>query len=265
MTRFYTRTREYIAMALLMVFLPGCRGCNNASPKDYFTDAKVVALAKAAQRGDVAEIDRLVAEGVDVNSKGKGGITPLWFPITTSNKKGFRRLLEHGADPNIQDEEGDSVIHLVARAPDDSEWLEMVLEHGGDPNLVDPIDTIDSYKNTTPLFRAIDSRNLRNVKLLVNAGANVDHQNIRLETPAMEATGYRWYRAVYLLLETGSDWRVKNKNGQDLAFFCFMNGPPNKDFREDYEYYFKVLDFLRDKGVNLDAAKQAADKHMGRD
>jgi hypothetical protein len=37
---------------------------------DYFDDPKVIALCKAIEASDIAEIDQLVAEGTDVNAKG---------------------------------------------------------------------------------------------------------------------------------------------------------------------------------------------------
>ena len=53
----------------------------------------------------------------------------------------------------------------------------MVLEHGGDPDLIDTKGSTESRKNITPLFTAIRSRNLKNVKLLIDAGSKIDHQN----------------------------------------------------------------------------------------
>jgi len=262
-SRVDTFTRSFI-MLVLTTWFSGCGGCKKYSANDYFHDPDVIALANAAAEGDTAEIDRLLARGVDVNTMGKEGMTPLAFALVNNNEKGFLYLLQHGADPNLQDEEGDSVLSLVARRENDSKWLEMVLEHGGDPNLVDPIDTIDSYKDATPIFNAIRSKNILNVQLLVDAGADLDHQNALGHTPAMYAARFRWYRVVYLFLERGAEWSIKNKFGDDIAYYCHSYGPRNKKFREDYEYYFKVLDFLRDKGVDLKAAKQAADKHMGR-
>ena len=81
----------------------------------------------------------------------------------------------------------------------------------------------------------------------------------------MHATAYRYYYAAFYFLKNGADWHIRNKYGQDLAFRCYVKGPPNKKFRENYEYYSKVLTFLKDKGVDLEAAKKAADKHMGRE
>jgi uncharacterized protein len=260
-------TRETMkGLFLTILFLiPGCGGCGKPSPKEYFSDPDVVALAKAASKGDVKTIDRLVSNGVDVNAKGKDNVTTLFFALNAKNKVGFKRLLELKADPNLQAKSsGESVVSLAAKIEDDSEWLELALKHGGNPDVVDPTDVI--CKNQTPLFNANYAHNLKNVELLIAAGANVNHQDACGETPAMNATDYRWYRGVYRLLQAGADVRIKNVHGQDLAFQCYMSGPPMSatKYPEDFKYYHKVLAFLRDKGVDLDAAKRSADKHMGR-
>ncbi|MFN0199506.1 MAG: ankyrin repeat domain-containing protein [Planctomycetaceae bacterium] len=236
------------------------------SPSDYYTDAKVISLIKAARRGKVKTIDRLVAEGVDVNAKGKDDITPLFFALEARNKAGFLRLLEHKANPNLPNSlSGESVISIAAKIEDDSSWLKMVLEHGGNPNTPDMVDSMEQFRNETPIFRALWSRNVENVELLIKAGADLNHQTEFGETPLMYAASFNWYDHVYRFLEAGADWTIKNKRNQDLAFSCFMSpARSSKKFPENTRSYEKVLEFLREKGVNLEAAKAEADKHMGR-
>ena len=69
---------------------------------DYFDDPKVIALCKAIDARDLKEIDRLVAEGADINTKGKGNMTPLLWAFSEDNQAVFKRLLEYGADPNVK-------------------------------------------------------------------------------------------------------------------------------------------------------------------
>ena len=152
-TQSHKRKMEYIAMAILLALLPGCGSPHEASLNDYFSDPQVVALARASQSGDVAAIDRLVAEGVNVNAKGKYGLTPLFFALAARNREGFQRLLKHKGDPNIQSETGESAISLAAKVEDDSYFLESALKHGGNPNLVDHIDFV--VKDQTPIYNAI--------------------------------------------------------------------------------------------------------------
>ncbi|MDR1960347.1 MAG: hypothetical protein LBQ54_15150 [Planctomycetaceae bacterium] len=40
--------------------------------EDYFTDPKVIALCNAIEKKDIAEMDKLIADGADVKTIGKG-------------------------------------------------------------------------------------------------------------------------------------------------------------------------------------------------
>jgi ankyrin repeat protein len=68
----------------------------NAKPQwkanDYFDDPKVIALCKAIDARDLKEIDRLVAEGADVNAKGKGNMTPLLWAFPENKPEIFKRI-----------------------------------------------------------------------------------------------------------------------------------------------------------------------------
>ena len=45
--------------------------------EDYFTDPQVIALCRAIEANDLAEMERLVKAGADVNAQGKDKMTPL--------------------------------------------------------------------------------------------------------------------------------------------------------------------------------------------
>jgi ankyrin repeat protein len=165
--------------------------------------------------------------------------------MLSKSKPAFRKLLEHGANPNQQNEDGDSPISLAAGIKDDSEWLELILKHKGNPNLVDPKGDFSLFDNQTPLFNAIDSRNLRNIELLLKAGANPNHQDKFGYTPAIRSASYYRYEGVYLLLNSGADCRIENKYGHDLAFECFLSEVSKERFPEVYRYREKVLVILK--------------------
>jgi len=42
-------------------------------------------------------------------------------------------LLEHGADPNVQDDEGETPLHHAAAWRDNVDIVRLLLEHGADP------------------------------------------------------------------------------------------------------------------------------------
>src|SRR5688572_20880315 len=67
---------------------------------EIFQDRDVRALANAAARGQVTKIEELITEkGINVDSEGYIGITPLWWALQRKNLPGFEKLLQLGADP----------------------------------------------------------------------------------------------------------------------------------------------------------------------
>jgi hypothetical protein len=74
----------------LLAMLPGATVHQRCGWKaeDYFTDPKVIALCHAIEANDLAEMERLVKAGADVNAQGKDKMTPLlWaFPDKAEKK-----------------------------------------------------------------------------------------------------------------------------------------------------------------------------------
>jgi len=212
-------------------------------PREAFSDPSVVALAYAAQTGNMQEIDRLVAAGVDVNTVGRDGVTPLYWAFLAQNKAGFKRLLEHGANPNLQTDDGDTVMHFAAGLAKDSEWIELALKYGGDPNVVI---TKNRYcPKRTPIYSAINKEHTRAVELLIEAGADLNHRDKENETPLEFAVWCgRSFDIVYLLLKAGSDYRKKTHGGEDIATMIFERTEPFPG--ESPEWLEKCRQFIRD-------------------
>jgi uncharacterized protein len=236
---------------LCVMALGGCRDATGPTGKwrahDFFKDPKVVALCLAAGKGDVETVDRLVTDRVDVNARGKDGMTPLLWAMWAKSKRGFLCLLEHGADPNIQLDDGDSVTSYAAAAANDSEWLEVILKHGANPNLVNSKRGV--FPGQTPLWDAIRSRKMKHLNVLIQAGVDVNHRDQGGETAMIYAAGLNWFDSVFRLLEAGADFRLKNDNGTDLAYRLIdTRVDPNSDLGRWRE---KAVKFLEAKGVDF--------------
>ena len=63
-------------------------------------------LHVAAARGSIGEIDFLLKMGLDVNSIGDYGATPLHCAAMTEQSDAYRHLVIYGADPAIRDSSG---------------------------------------------------------------------------------------------------------------------------------------------------------------
>lgn len=222
--------------------------------KTMFQDQQVRALAEAAGKGRLKKLEELVDQGVDVNARGKNDATPLYWALRNSNLKGFTRLLELGADPNLLFADG-SVMHW-ATMHEDVAFLKVALEHGGDPNLR------AGQLGETPLFLTVglegDNRK-EHRQLLLDSGANINirtvddssYMPIGGNTPIMKAAGLGRFNIVYELLELGADYKIKNDSGHDLTDRvgqkrgAFISGSQQeKDLQ-------KVIDWLSERGVEI--------------
>ncbi|NLS95280.1 MAG: hypothetical protein GXX96_24330 [Planctomycetaceae bacterium] len=232
--------------------------------EDYFDDPKVIALCEAIQNEDLAEIDRLVAAGADINALGKGKMTPLLWAFPENKLEVFKRILEHGADPNVHVEDdfgtkmsgivpGDSVTHLAAETwfPN---YFKYVMQHGGDPNLVDP------QHRETPLFSVIKGHctNKREaVQLLIDAGADLD--DVRSgATPAMAAVSwFGQYGLTLQLLEAGADHEIYRPDSNQQLVHLVVREQRRKPYwsAEQKSDYDELVAWLNAQGVSFEKAK----------
>ena len=223
-------------------------GCNCAS-KTTFSDPAVQRLASAAENGDVESIDQVIQNGADPNARGLENVTPLHVALAARNKAGFDALLRHGADPNLFDDRGQSVI-LKAAAEEESHWLEQCLKHGGKPNLLSP-GTRRSSKGITPIFYAVDHRRGKNLKILIDAGADMNHVDGGGDTPWRSAVVTPAYDMLYIMVEAGVDFRKKDAIGQDLLELI-SSRKEHDMFDDDQKMWFrKTVELLKSKGAKV--------------
>jgi len=233
--------------------------------EDYFTDPKVIALCKAIEANDLAEMERLVKEGADVNAQGKGKMTPLLWAFPDNHLPRFKWLLEHGADPNVKIESefntrgfmvpGDAVTHFVCKTAFPG-YFEAVFEHRGDPNL-----RTSRYEDV-PLTLVITEGGGGNreemIRKLVAAGADPDiHSGLR--TQAMRAVSWGGqYGLANLLLDLGADHRVYEENGmRRLIHFVVLEEQAFRgdDPRQKADYQ-ALLKRLTDRGESIELARE---------
>lgn len=226
--------------------LPGCQEATSDSSwhdnfgwraADYFDQPLVIELCGAIEANDLAEIDRLVAAGADVNAQGKGKMTPLLWAFPDGHLARFKRLLDHGADPNVLFESdfgtrggiqpGESVTHLAAGTRF-SGYFAAVFDERGDPNLVKKTHALG--QGDTPIFTVIQSNapdRRQRLQKLVARGADLDHINGSEMTPTICAVAWGGQYALALdLLREGADHAIyaQSKSNQRLIHLVLADG-----------------------------------------
>lgn len=91
-------------------------------------------LLRAARRGDLEEIGRLLAAGADPDRRrtGADGWTPLMHALHAEQRAAVRLLLQRGADPNAAGQGGLTPL-MMAASDGDAEMVRLLLDHGADP------------------------------------------------------------------------------------------------------------------------------------
>ncbi|MDB6168065.1 MAG: Ankyrin [Verrucomicrobia bacterium] len=217
--------------------------------KDYFKNPVEARFVEAVVSGDTKTLSKLIQEGVNVNATGREGMRPLFWAIGQGNVKGFEFLLLNGADPNIvaPSSSGDgisvSVMGLSAIAANPA-YLRLALRHGGDPN------ASAGYGNRTIIFESIMNNRLPNVQLLIEAGANLNHQDISGSPPIQDAATIGNFDMVYVLLNSGANPKLKDRWGYDLAADIEKYGARvTKGDREQHKWFLKVCTELQQRGL----------------
>lgn len=275
---------EIRLVATALLFVAGCGGGLlggstidklGLKATDFFDDARVVALCEACERGDLEKVTTLLADGVDVNSVGESGVTPLLWAYPDDKPEIFEALLKAGADPNVKltddlgdgrwIKKGDSVTYLAAKSRFEKHFG-LVMDHGGDPNITD-------YKDETPLFAVImwapDKK--KRVNRLLDAGADPNWQSKRTNGLPV-TTAIVWggqYDLAKLLLENGADPLRQRPDGmQSAPELVLSERGPNKyrSWTADLERsYSELMDAMAERGVDWEEERRSWEARLRKD
>ncbi len=216
-------------------------------------------LVEAAENGDLAAIQNLIAKGVNVNaSEGDGIWTPLAAAAYRGHSEIVKVLLANGAEVDKAD--GYYTPLYYAIWSDDNASVKALIAADTDVNI------LPDERDYPPVVYAIWQAHVDNVKTLLDAGATLDHKDEKGCTPLYWAAFYSstevfdlilargdYEDTVYLAASRGQLEKVKAfiKDGADVnakdAFGCTVlhwavlaNSP-------------EVAEFLIAEGVDLNA------------
>jgi len=204
-------------------------------------DDKMVQKILLSQNVD--ELEYLINQGLDVNSRDADGNTMLYFVLINNNDLLMaRKLIEAGADVNLPSSDGITPILVAtskanelqlrkamfnsmeidvqkeianAKLNEEIEYemnraiamLQMLIENGADVNQETPLGT--------PLMSASTSDwNADMVDILLKSGAKINQQDKNGRTALFYAQIFNCNEILKMLLQAGADITIKDKNGK---------------------------------------------------
>lgn len=175
------------------------------------------ALRKAAIKGNLRRVQRLLGEGAEVDYKDVNGLTPLYFAAGHGFTDIVRLLLERGADPDVGRETGLGPPLVQAAYHGYMETLKALLEHKAD------IDNID-YSRRTALHQAIWRGEDEAAQFLIKAGADPNTADRLGNRPLEDAIAFDHVETAQLLVSAGADVAATNEYGEDMRALARRKG-----------------------------------------
>lgn len=167
-------------------------------------------LIAAAGRGDIEVVRQLLAQGADVRAQDENGRTALIAAAYRNALAVADALIQAGADVNVQDKTEQSA-YLIATSDGYVDLLKRTLQAGADMHRTDSF-------NGTGLIRAADRGHVEIIKELLKTDIEIDHVNILGWTALLEAIilgdgGARHTEVVRLLVEAGANVNLADADG----------------------------------------------------
>ena len=150
--------------------------------------SSVVRMSSWVRIGGFFALALLTTDGLCMSDFEVGDLSPLLEAAGDKDVKRVRQLLYEGSDPHILDKHGNTPLHFATR--------------GG-------------------FWSADAAAAVRVARLLINAGANVDHSNQFGKTPLFYAESTDIAR---LLIDEGADVNHSNNSGESALFYAAWTG-----------------------------------------
>ncbi|CAB0043902.1 unnamed protein product [Trichogramma brassicae] len=123
------------------------------------------------------DLGRSVCKPVQVDARDKFGNTALHLAAMKKNTKVVRLLLAYGANPNLADSQGFTLLHSMSSQPMfDGHLVRTLFECSHESHRPVQIDARDRY-DLTPLHMAVHSGNLMMTNFLLRSGVDANSVN----------------------------------------------------------------------------------------
>lgn len=190
----------------------------------------VTALSLACITGDAAVVEKLLKAGADPNASGPDGETPLMTVAHSGAVDAAKVLLAHGAKVDAREAWHGETALMWAAAQSHPEMIKTLLAAGADINAMstvvhwerqvtaEPRDKWLPPGGFTPLMFAAREGCVECVKVLADAGANLNLADPDGITPMVDSIINGHYDVAAALLDKGADPNLFDKTGRAALY-----------------------------------------------
>ncbi len=164
------------------------------------------ALKRAKQQPqNVIVVKHLIKAGVDLSKK-INTYTPLYHACKIGSYEIAKMFIDTGVDVNEPDEDENVALTAAANYP---QLIALLLSHGANPK---PFNK--NMYNSTPLIMASKFGNVASMKLLIEAGGDINDKTI--DPIIFEAVKWGKIDMVAFLIEQGADLSLTAEDGKTI-------------------------------------------------
>jgi ankyrin repeat protein len=164
----------------------------------FTTSSMAQDIHEAAKTGDLERLKEILREDPSlINSPDKDKMTPLHHAVDAGKLEAASLLINMGADVNAINFKKETPLHIAAYEGN-TDAVRLLLEHDADL-------TMREMRDRIPLFLACNwGHDLETVRLLINAGSDVNDKNSRGEIVLISTLTYGKKEIIDLLIDRGA-------------------------------------------------------------
>jgi len=189
-------------------------------------------LLSAISDSNIELSKKLIESGADINIQSNSGLSPIMCSIMDENYSLVNLLLNNGADVNSYDKRGWTPL-MYAIESENGEIIKLILEHSNCRKL-------SQYNGWTPLMLAIDYNNDYVVKSLLLSGININYRDKSGLTALIVSSIKNNIVFVNLLLDKNADPNLQDNQGWSALTYAARYG------------YTEIAKILIDNGAKID-------------
>lgn len=239
----------------------------------------VTPLELAAINGSAAMIAKLLEAGADANAANPNGQTVLMFAARTGVPEALEALIRGGAQVNAKDSPGQQSALMWAVLENHPGAVRVLLDHGAEVDAATMLDlkpdkTVGNLQglaraqnravpvpqgNLTALFYAARVGSLPIARMLIAAGADVNHREAFGATPLILAVTNGYPELARYLLDHGADPNLLDGYGRGPLWSAvdirnLDTADSGENGIEDRGVWLELIRTLLEKGADPNAA-----------